>query len=564
MTAPSTRRRRALAATLLPFLVVAAVVRADDRRGNQNPPKIEIDIAACERDLLVQTPGGALVEREGVATTTECGALALDSIRQALGDSSKARAGAKGTVLADSFLEKVSGLGLKGDAIVKLIESALASGGTLGGFAERLKETVAGKGPDLGTGVEAAPAPGAGDIERFLLKEGAERAWYALAPNESVVTREDRFRVGACDGRYVVTVSASLVLARGEVRLAAEGDCRCAEVKGAVRIGRFSVMAVAPLTFGNLTKKSNGTWTLACTMGVPHYRVVAPCCHSKDGKWTAPIAAMPVPRPAPAPGKDDSDFRNVERRCDPDGDLRRRLESEERELERQRERHADEKTLAWRKAEIARLQRTLCGCLDAMHIDPSLKRNAGLAARVEEMRDGYCTPPADEVQTPTPRSEVQTPTPPEVPPPTPTRPASLARTPTPMPTPTQTRTLAPTHTPTPTTTYTATPTSTRTPAPSRTLPPIRTPTPRQRRLPRPPPRARPRARRRPLGRTRPRPRREHPYAHIHSHAHAHANVDCSAHVHGYPYAHPDAHAHPDAFDDSNARDDAYGARSANA
>ena len=356
MTAAATRMARARGGAV-PFLVLAAGVRADEKSANQNPPKIDIDIAACEQGVWVQTPGGRERARRARgrgddepsaprSRSTRPGRrwaiprrprrARRDGARQLLpGESLGARPRGRGDRQADRIGSRVR------RDVRRLRRKA-----------ERVRRRKGTGRRRHGSRRERERR----EIERFLLKEGAEKAWYALAPNESVVTREDRFRVGACDGRYVVTVSASLVQARGEVRLAAEGDCHCAEVKSGVRIGRFSVLGVAPLTFGNLTRKSNDTWTLACTMGRPHYRVVAPCCTPKDGTVDGSRRRDAVRRQDPTPRPRDRRRRRLPNRraaLRPGrGLLRKLLEWEERELERQRERHADEKTLAWRKAEI--------------------------------------------------------------------------------------------------------------------------------------------------------------------------------------------------------------------
>ncbi len=426
----SARSRRLIPLAALAFLLLAPVLPGQEKRhggkggGGEHgePPELQIDIRACEEGLWANMPGGmsALVETEGAATTPECAAMALGATKQALSDSAMLHAGVRSIAITLELVEKLVGPGLGREAIIKLLEAAIESGGTLDG----LKEKVGEKAAEMGAGVagEAAAGEEAEELEKWLAKEGADKLpklLQALLGSETVETHEDRFRWGICDGHFVVTVTASFAQARGEVRLAADGDCHCAESRGGVRIGKFSVVGVAPLTFGNLQRKSKKVWTLTCTMGQPRYWVVAPCCQMREGHWTSPGPER-TPGPEPTPTRDakerkeTADYENIQRRCDPDGRLRDLLRWEERRLREAIEEKRDEKAIKWRRSELARVRKELCDCLRAMRSDPSLQWDTGLMKTLDDMIALYCVEP----------EEPRTTAPPPAPSPTPAAPCA--------------------------------------------------------------------------------------------------------------------------------------------
>lgn len=206
----------------------------------------------------------------------------------------------------------------------------MESGGTSDGFASQLGEKAMEQGASLLGEIAGGAGPGPREAEERLLKEFGEQAFKAFRGSETVETHSDRFLLSVCDGEFTVTVTASFLEARGEVRITSGGDCKCSPFAGGVRVGPFAVVGVAPLTFGNL-RKQGSEWVLSCTLGTPHYDVWAPCCQVRDGSWVSPretpppvTAAEVRPTPSAADRKREADRTNVARRCDRTAGSRRR------------------------------------------------------------------------------------------------------------------------------------------------------------------------------------------------------------------------------------------------
>ncbi|MDQ2980104.1 MAG: hypothetical protein M3R62_12880 [Acidobacteriota bacterium] len=388
----------------LSIALVAVLLALSDPRATAEEKKMEvkIKIGECEEALATNMPGGmsALVEREGEATTPECAAAALGQTRQAITESKMFTAMGKGAAITVNLLRKVSGVGLAGEAAAKALEALLESGGTLDGFKEKLGEN-AGE-----TGVsELAGHAGwklGDETSEFLSKELAEKIFKVLQSEHVSDSHEMGFHLGFCEGSIVITLDYSIEQGTGEVRIAVTGDCHCTPFRGGVRIGRFSVIGVAPVSFSKPVKGFGG-WEIPCKLGQPRYYVWAPCCQQSEGHWTTPGDAPPPPNPEepqttePPPGKnkENTDYRAVMDRCDPTGRLKDLIRWNERMLQHLYDQKADAKRIAFRKGELAKAQKELCDCLRKMKSDRSLAGDAGMQKLLDDLIRSYCSPPAE-------------------------------------------------------------------------------------------------------------------------------------------------------------------------
>jgi len=422
-----TKSRRIGAALCLGALALASTLAAGPARAQKPtppkgggkpaaPPTIKINVADCENKLWVDMPGGMspLVELEGPATLPECADVALGATKHALTASSGLAAAAKGLSLSVDLAGKFLGEGLVADAAGKVLQAAIESGGTLDGFTDKLGDAALEKGAEslggaLGFGANAAGGKLTPEQDDLLKKLG-ENLWKVLKSQETVQTHRDSFRFGACDGEFVVTVTASFGDASGEVRIAASGDCHCTEMKGGVRVGKFSVVGVAPLTFGDLHRTGRNEWSMSCTLGGPQYYVWAPCCLAEGDHWTSPGPTPPtstVPiQPSPEERKKAADRQAIDRRCDPDGEKGAAVARAQYRYDLLRAENADDKSLDAARAKLAEAQKPLCDCLRNLRNDPSLAGDAGLLALLDESLALYCAPPATYVRpVPVPKKE---------------------------------------------------------------------------------------------------------------------------------------------------------------
>lgn len=417
MTAPATRRRLAIAAAFA-LLATASPVHAQKSARTPAPaPRLRIEIGACEEALWANMPGAmsSNVELSAAGTTPECAALALGTTKQGITSSAILRAAARSASFTVELLSKLNPWGLTGDAAMKVLQAALESGGTFDGLKAQLGEKAMEQGASILGEIAGGAGPGPREVEERLLKEFGEQAFKAFRGSETVETHSDRFRMSVCDGEFTVTVTASFLEARGEVRITSNGDCKCSPFAGGVRVGPFAVVGVAPLTFGNLRKQGD-EWVLTCTLGTPHYDVWAPCCQVRDGSWvspreTPPPATAPVVQPTPtaAEKKRDADRTNVSRRCDPDGRLSSEIFRLGMRFDWKRADGASENVQRAAREELTRAQKPFCNCLNAMRADPSLRGDAGLMEVIAEMLALYCSPPAEVTPKPTPVPHVALP-----------------------------------------------------------------------------------------------------------------------------------------------------------
>lgn len=412
MFAPAARRTRAFATALAFALLVAAspVLAQKSGRPPAPPPRLRVEIGACEEALWANMPGAmsSNVDLSAAGTTPECAALALGTTKQGITASAILRAAARSASFTVDLLSKLNPWGLTGDAAMKVLQAALESGGTSDGFTSQLGEKAMEQGASLLGEIAGSAGPGPREVEERLLKEFGEQAFKAFRGSETVETHSDRFRISVCDGEFTVTVTASFLEARGEVRITSSGDCKCSPFAGGVRVGPFAVVGVAPLTFGNL-RKERGEWVLTCTLGSPHYDVWAPCCQVRDGSWVSPretpppVTAPPVqPTPTAAERKREADRTNVSRRCDPEGRLASEIFRLGIRFDWKRADGAAESVQRAAREELTRAQRPFCDCLNAMRADPSLRGDLGLMEVIDEMRALYCSPPAEVTPKPTP------------------------------------------------------------------------------------------------------------------------------------------------------------------
>ncbi|HEY3349787.1 MAG TPA: hypothetical protein VGM13_08445 [Thermoanaerobaculia bacterium] len=417
MFASAVRRTRLSAAFVAVLAAAPAALAQKPARTPAPPPRVRVEIGACEEALWANMPGGmsSSVELANAGTTPECAALALGTTKQALTSSAIVRAAAKSASLTVELLSKLNPWGLTGDAAMKVLQAALESGGTADGFKSQLGEKAMEQGSGLLGEIAGGAGKGSREVEERLLQEFGEAAFNALRGTETVETHSDRFRMSVCDGEFTVTVTASFLEARGEVRIVSNGDCKCSPFAGGVRIGAFAVVGVAPLTFGNLRKQGDD-WVLTCTLGGPHYDVWAPCCQVRDDHWVSPRetpvpAAVPVPEPTPtaAERKRAADRANVSRRCDPDGRLASEIFRLGIRFDWKRADGAPENVQRAAREELTRAQKPLCDCLNAMRADPSLRGDRGLMDVIDEMLRDVCSPPAEVTPKPTPAPQIAPP-----------------------------------------------------------------------------------------------------------------------------------------------------------
>jgi hypothetical protein len=368
-----------------------------------------VNIGACEHGLWANMPGAmsANVELAAAATTPECAAVALGATRQALTASSVLSAAAQSASFTVDLLSKLNPWGLPGDVAAKVVQAALQSGGTLDGFKDQLGEGAMEQLANMIGGKAGDHGPSGTELREKAYGEIAEQVFKYYRGTDFSETHSDTFHGMACDGEFTVTVTANFLEARGEVRIAASGDCHCTEFRGGVRVGPFSVVGVAPLTFGNLTKQG-GEWVLTCTMGGPHYDVWAPCCQVRDGHWVSaretpvPQVAVFTPTPTAAERKRDADRTNVLRRCDPDGTRLSDLFRAQMRFDWKRADGSPENVLRAARAEVVRLQKPFCDCLNAMRADPAFRGDVGLQDVIADLLRNYCEPPVEVTPRPTP------------------------------------------------------------------------------------------------------------------------------------------------------------------
>lgn len=416
MFAPAARRSSLRAACVALLAAAAPLLGQAPVRTPAPPPRVRVEIGACEEALWANMPGGmsSSVDLANAGTTPECAALALGTTKQGITSSAILRAAAQSASLTVELLSKLNPWGLTGDAAMKVLQAALESGGTADGFKSQLGEKALEQGGNLLGEIAGGAGKGSREVEERLLQEFGEQAVKAFRGSETVETHSDKFRMSVCDGEFTVTVTASFLEARGEVRIVSNGDCKCSPFAGGVRVGAFAVVGVAPLTFGNLRKEGRD-WVLTCTLGTPHYDVWAPCCQVRDGSWVSPretpppVTAPPVePTPTAAERKRTADRENVLRRCDPDGTRAREIFRLGMRYDWKRADGAAESVLRAAREDVVRAQRPFCDCLNAMRADPSLA-GAGLAEVLDELRRKYCDPPAEVTPRPTPVPRVALP-----------------------------------------------------------------------------------------------------------------------------------------------------------
>ncbi|HVO52140.1 MAG TPA: hypothetical protein VMV60_14185 [Thermoanaerobaculia bacterium] len=394
----------ALAAAPAHAQIAKGAVPAKPAKAPAGPTKIRISVAECENKLWVDMPGGMspYVETEGPETLPECAGVALSATKNALTASSGLTAAAKGLSVTVDLLGKAAGVELAGDAAIKVLQAAIESGGSLDGFTDKLGDAALEKGAEglggaLGLGADKLGGKLSPEQEELLKKIG-ENLWKVLKTEETVQTHTDSFHFGACDGEFVVTVTANFGQATGEVRIAASGDCHCTEMRGGVRVGKFSVVGSAPLTFGDLHRGAKNEWTMSCSMGSPQYYVWAPCCRAEGDHWTAPVRTPPpstVPvQPSPEERRKTADRQAIARRCDPDGEKSLAVSRAQMTYDLLRADNADDAALEAARKALADAQKPLCDCLHALRNDPSLAGDAGLLALLDDTLDLYCRPPA--------------------------------------------------------------------------------------------------------------------------------------------------------------------------
>ena len=388
----------------LSIALVAVSLALSDPRAVAEEKKVEvkIKIGECEEALSTNMPGGmsALVEREGEATTPECAAAALGQTREAITESKMFTAMGKGAATSPSICsERFPAWALSpGVTSAKALEALLESGGTLDGFKEKLRENARETGLSELAGHEGWEL--GDETSEFLTKELAEKIFKVLQSEHVTDSHEMEFHLGFCEGSIVITLDYSIEQGTGEVRIAVTGDCHCTPFRGGVRIGRFSVIGVAPVSFSKPVKGFGG-WEIPCKLGQPRYYVWAPCCQQSEGHWTTPGDAPPPPNPEepqttePPPGKnkENTDYRAVMVRCDPTGRLKDLIRWNERRLQDLYDQKADAKRIAFRKGELARVQRELCDCLRKMKGERSLAGDAGMQKLLDDLIRSFCRPP---------------------------------------------------------------------------------------------------------------------------------------------------------------------------
>lgn len=215
-------RRAAFAAILI---TAPPVLGQTPAKTPAPPPRLRIEIGACEHALWANMPGGmsSNVELANAGTTPECAALALGSTRQALTASSVLSAAARSTSFTVELLSKLNPWGLPADVAAKVLQAALESGGTLEGFSGQLGEKAMEQLANTLGGAAGGHGPGGTAAREKVVGEFAEQAFKYFRGSEFVQTHTDRFHGMTCDGEFTVIVTASFLEARGEVRIVANG-----------------------------------------------------------------------------------------------------------------------------------------------------------------------------------------------------------------------------------------------------------------------------------------------------------------------------------------------------
>ena len=384
--------------------------------------EVEINMSECLDSLWNNMPGGmsALVEREGEATTPECAAAALGTARGALNDSKMIGDMGKALAITIDLIGKISGYGLPAEVLQAFFES----GGNLDTFKDKLGEGVmknaAGKvGGAIGHHLSD-------EVTEKLGEHGAETLFKllydALHPDVDKQYQDTFGRLNPCKGSIVVSVHYSGEFNTGEVRIAVNGDCFCNPFRGGVRIGKFSIIGVAPISLPAAPEKKGGKYVMHCKLGQPKYYVAAACCQFRDGHWTGggpgdqPPGQPVTPEKKPDPKK-EADYRNIERRCDPDGKLRDDIDWNQRRLNELIDRNPGEKNLIdWRRSELTRLRGQLCPCLENMKAGAEQSHDSDTLEILKDMIAHYCVPPAEHRTTPAPTPQAGTPSTTEQPP----------------------------------------------------------------------------------------------------------------------------------------------------
>ena len=388
------------------------------KEGSAASAEVDINMAECIDALWANMPGGmsALVELEGPATTPECAAAALGTSRGALNDSKMLGDMGKALSITVDLLSKIYGYGLASE----VLQAFLESGGDRDAFLEKLGE---------GVSKNAAGRIGGAvghhlidEVTEKLGEQGAETLFKllydAIHPDVDKQYQDTFGFLNPCKGRLVVSIHYSGEFNTGEVRIAVSGDCFCNEFRGGVRIGKFSVIGVAPISLSTPVKKG-GKYVMPCKLGQAKYYVAAACCQYKSGHWTGGGPGDQPPSETITPEKPDlkkeTDFKNIERKCDPDGKLREDIGWHQRRLTELLENsNSDKDTIAWRRSELARLRGQLCPCLQNMKAFAEQSGDKDTLELVKDLIERYCTPPVEHTTTPQP-TPATPPPPPEQP-----------------------------------------------------------------------------------------------------------------------------------------------------
>jgi hypothetical protein len=362
--------------------------------------EVDIKMSECIDSLWAGMPDGmsSNVELEGPATTPECATAALTTSRHALNISKMLGDMGKSLAITVDLLGKITGYGLTAE----VLQAFLESGGDADTFKEKLSEGfIKNSAGRLGG---AAGDHLIDEVTKKLGEQGAEALFKilydALHPDINKEQQDTFGTLTACKGRIVVSIHYSGEFNTGEVRIAVSGDCSCQPFRGGVRIGKFSVIGVAPISLTKPEKK-NGKWVMPCKLGQPKYYVAAACCKEKDGHWTGggpgdlpnepgqPVTDEPKPNP-----KKEADYINIERKCDPDGTLRRDIYWHQHRLDELLDNHSSDKnTIDWRRSELTRLRGQLCPCLDKMKADAEKSADQDTLELLKEMIAQYCVAP---------------------------------------------------------------------------------------------------------------------------------------------------------------------------
>ena len=121
------------------------------------------------------------------------------------------------------------------------------------------------------------------------------------------------------------------------------------------------------------------------------------CAEHKTTKPEPGPSGPGNPPVAPPKGdpKSEADYRNIERKCDPDGRIREMIAWNERRLLDLYDRHSTDQSLyETRRSELAQLRGQLCPCLDRMKSTADLAGDKDLLELVKGMIGNYCKTPA--------------------------------------------------------------------------------------------------------------------------------------------------------------------------